>query len=397
MPSVTLNEVAAVLKKDILPAVVDAVKQEALIYQIAKSKFTPQKFVNNKFYVPVKLALPAGFTTFGPTSTPTLNKGAVKPVEASFEVIQVAGSFSIDKITLDAGKGAVVDTLEMQTEGVKDLIVRQLNYQLWRAPNSSGYLVFYANGGANQNSTTLVIDENRAVQNGDIDYAIYLPPGTKIKIGTNNPTTVVAHIDKNTVQIADAQTWADNAAIYVLDGDGNPMTCLTGLLAAIGTGTYGGINPANYAMWKSYVDSPASATVLTLADVDKAHVEANQRGKVDYTFANKTLYNKFISLLKSNPQVQVTEKPVLHGGWVSIDYMGHDFILDYDVVDDCIFHISSKELSLGILSDLDFLPGNEGRLFKAYGKTEWEAIIYTSLQLVCRNRGAHSRIEKRTA
>jgi hypothetical protein len=396
MPSVTLNEVAAVLKKDIFPAVVDAVRQEALIYQIAKSKFTPQKFVNNKFYVPVKLALPAGFTTYSATSTPTLNKGASKLVEASFEVIQVAGSFSIDKITLDAGKGAVVDTLEIQTEGVKDLIVRQLNYQLWRAPDANGRLVFYTDG-AGTNTTTLVIDEGRDVKNGDIDYAVYLPPGTKIKIGTNNATTVVAHTGKNTVTIADAQSWANDTPIYVLDGDGNSMTCLTGLLAAIGTGVYGGINPTNYAMWKSYVDSPASATTLTLADIDKAHVEANQRGKVDYTFANKTLYNKFISLLKSNPQVQVTEKPVLHGGWVGVDYMGHEFILDYDCPDDNVFHISSKELSLGILSDLDFLPGNEGRLFKAYGKTEWEAIIYTSLQLVCLKREAHSRIEKRTA
>jgi len=393
MPSVTLNEVAAVLKKDILPAVVDAVKQEALIYQIARSKFTPQKFVNNKFYVPVKLALPAGFTSYGSTEVPTLNKGAVKPVEASYEVIQVAGSFSIDKITLDAGKGAVVDTLELQSEGVKDMIVRMLNYQLWRA---GGDFQFVA-AEAGTNSTTLVISEGRDVSNGDIDYAVYLPPGSKIKIGTNNATTVVAHIGKNTVQIADAQSWSAGDAVKVLNADGGTMKTLDGLLAVIGTGTYAGIDPAQYAMWKSYVDSPASATVLTLADIDKAHVEANQRGKVDYTFANKTLYNKFISLLKSNPQVSVTEKPVLHGGWVGVDYMGHDFVLDYDCPDDNVIHISSKELSLAELCPLDFLPGNEGNLFKAYGRTEWEAIMYTSLQLVCRNRGAHSRIEKRTA
>lgn len=394
MPSVTLNEVAAVLKKDILPAISDAVQQEALIYQIARRKFKPQKFANNKFYVPVKLALPAGFTSWGTTGTPTLNKGAVKPIEASFEVIQVAGSFSIDKITLDSGKGAVVDTLEMQTEGVKDLIVRQLNFQLWR-DFSAGVQLVAAEAGSN--STTLKLSEGRAVENGDIDYAIYVPPGTKIKIGTNDAVTVTAHSGFNTVTISTAQSWNAGDTVKILDGDGNEMKGLTGLLAAVGTGTYAGIDPANYAMWKSYVNSPASATALTMADIDKAHVEANQRGKVDYTFANKTLYNKFISLLKSNPQILVTEKPVLHGGWVGVDYMGHEFILDYDCPDDCVFHISSKELSLAELTPLDFLAGNEGTLFKAYGKTEWEAIIYTSLQLVCYNRGAHSRLEKRTA
>jgi len=264
---------------------------------------------------------------------------------------------------------------------------------LWRA---GGDFQFVA-AEAGTNSTTLVISEGRDVSNGDIDYAVYLPPGSKIKIGTNNATTVVAHIGKNTVQIADAQSWSAGDAVKVLNADGGTMKTLDGLLAVIGTGTYAGIDPAQYAMWKSYVDSPASATVLTLADIDKAHVEANQRGKVDYTFANKTLYNKFISLLKSNPQVSVTEKPVLHGGWVGVDYMGHDFVLDYDCPDDNVIHISSKELSLAELCPLDFLPGNEGNLFKAYGRTEWEAIMYTSLQLVCRNRGAHSRIEKRTA
>lgn len=394
MATVTLNEVAAVLKKDILPAVSDAVQQEALIYQIARRKFRPQKFANHKFYVPVKLGLPAGFTSWGTEGTPTLNKGAVKPVEAQFQVIQVTGSFSIDKITLDAGKGAVVDTLEFQSEGVKDMIVRQLNFQLWRDFSSAVALTAKTGG---TNSTILELSEGRAVSNGDIDYAVYAPVGTKIKIGANSAVTVTGHVDKNKVSISAAQSWNAGDPVKILDGDGNPMIGLTGLLAAIGTGPYAGIDPSNYAMWKSYVDSPASATVLTMADIDRAHVEANQRGKVDYTFANKTLYNKFISLLKSNPQILVTEKPVLHGGWVGVDYMGHEFILDYDCPDDCVFHISSKELALAELSPLDFLPGNEGTLFKAYGKTEWESIIYTSLQLVCYNRGAHSRIEKRTA
>jgi len=206
----------------------------------------------------------------------------------------------------------------MQTEGIKDLIVRQLNFQLWR--DFSGGVKLYANG-AGTSTTTLVIDENRAVSNSDIDYAVYMPPGTSIKIGANTPVTVVSHTAKNTVTISTAQTWADNDAIQILDADGNNLIGLTGLLAAVGTGTYAGIDPTSYAMWKSYVDSPASATALTMTDIDKAHTEAAQRGKVDYTFANKTLFNKFISLLKSNPQYSY-RKPVLHGGWTGVDYIG---------------------------------------------------------------------------
>jgi|YNPMSStandDraft_1061717.scaffolds.fasta_scaffold01063_4 hypothetical protein len=395
MATVDINAVSAVLKKDIYPALVEAIKQDTLIYQLAKKSFKPQKFVNNNFYVPVQVGLPAGFTSWGTTGTPTVNKGRVQPISAQFSPVQSTASFSIDKITLDSGKGAVIDTLEMQTKGIKDLMTRMLNFGLWFGNGST--TPFYTNGAANQNSTTLVIDTNRAVENGDIDYAVYIPVGSTIKIGTNNPVTVVGHPAKNTLTISTGQTWSDDTPIAVLDGDGNPQTYLTGLLVAIGTGTYAGIDPTTYVEWKSYVDSPSSQTSLTLSDIDKAHIEANQFGKVKYTIANKTLYNKFLSLLTANRQVQVTEKPVFNGGWVGVSYMGHDFLLDYDCPSDCVFHLTPDDLALAELAPIDFLPGSDGTLFKAYGKTEWEAILYTSYQLVAFNRRSHARLEKRVA
>lgn len=392
MSIVTLDAVSAILKKDIYPAVSDAIKQETVLYQIAKKSFKPQKFVNNRFFVPVKLALSAGYTSYGATATPTLNKGRISPVEAEFDIVQVAGSFAIDKPTLDSGKGAVVDALELQAEGVKDTLVRQLNFGLWRA----GGTFFFANG-AGTGATNIIIDSNRLVDNGDIDFAAYIPVGSRIRIGANAIVTVNAHPARNTLTLSAAQTWADNAEVVVVDGDGNPLTNLTGLLAAVGTGVYAGINPATHQAWRSFVSTPGTATVLSSADVDQAHVEASQRGKVKYTFANKTLYRRFLNLLRANLQVQVTEKPVLNGGWTGVSYMGHEFVLDYDIPDDVVMHISPDEFSLGELSPLDFLPGNDGTLFKAYGKTEWESILYTSLQLVCKNRAANALLERRTA
>ena len=392
MSVVNLVDVAAVLQKDIYPAVSDAIRQESALYQIAKKSFKPQKFVNNRFFVPVKLAMSSGFTSYGPNVTPTLNRGKIVPVEASFEIVQIAGRFSIDKPTLDSGRGAVVDTLELQSEGVKDTIVRQLGFGLWRA----GGDMFFTNG-AGTASTTVIIDSNRLVDNGDIDFAAYVPAGSRIQIGANAAVDVVTQPARNTLTISAAQTWADNATVRVLDGDGGVQTYLTGLLAAIGTGTYAGINPATNHAWRSFVSTPGGATALSLTDVDLSHVEANQRGKVKYTFVNKTLFRRFINLLKANPQVQVTEKPMLNGGWVGVSYMGHEFILDYDIPDDVVMNVSPDELMLGELSPLDFIPGNDGTLFKAYGRTEWEATMYTSLQLVCKNRGAHSMLERRTA
>jgi len=392
MATVDINAVSAVLKKDIYPALVDAIKQDTLIYQIAKKSFKPQKLVNNNFYVPVKIGLPAGFTSWGTTGTPTVNKGAVTPISAQYSPVQSTASFAIDKITLDAGKGAVIDTLEMQSQGIKDLMTRMLNFTLWFGNGSNP--MFYANG-AGSSSTTLVIDTNRTTDNGDIDYSVYVPVGSTIKVGTNSPVTVTANPAKNTLTLSTAITWADNDPIYVLDADGNPQTYMTGLLQAIGTGTYAGIDPTTYAQWKSYVDSTSGS--LALSDIDKAHINANQFGKVKYTIANKTLYNKFISILTATRMIQTTEKPVLNGGWTGVSYMGHDFILDYDAPSDAVFHITPDELALAELSPIDFLPGNEGTLFKAYGKTQWEAILYTSYQLVTFNRRAHAALTNRTA
>lgn len=394
MASVDLNAVTAVLKKDILPAVVDAVKQDAMIYQLAKRSFKPQKFINNKFYVPVKLALSSGITSWGTTTTPTVNKGKIAPVSAEYTLNQLTAAFSIDQITLDAGRGAVIDTLELQSEGAKDSLIRMLNFGLYR---EGGDTIALADG-AGSSTTTLVLKSGRTVDNGDIDFAMYIPVGSSIKIGANDAVTVTGWTDKNTLTISASKSWGDDDPVKVLDADGNVQSYITGLLSAVGTGTYAGIDPASYHAWKSYVDSPGSGKTLALTDIDKAHLEANTHGgKVEYTIANKTLYAKFIDLLKSNPRVQVTEKPVLHGGYVGVDYMGHQFILDPDCPDDTIFNISPKELALAELHPLEFLPAEKGILKRAYGKTEWEAIAYTSLNLVTYNRGAHSRISDRKA
>lgn len=395
MASVSLTDVAAVLKKDILPAVVDAVKQDAMIYQIAKRSFKPQKFINDKFYVPVKLALSSGITSWGTTGTPTVNKGKIAPVSAEYTLNQLTAAFSIDQITLDSGRGAVIDTLELQSEGAKDSLVRLLNFGLYRA---GGDTIALADG-AGTSTTTLVLKSGRTIDNGDIDFAMYVPVGSSIKIGSNDAVSVTAWTAKNTLTISAAKSWDVDATIKVLDADGAVQSYITGLLSAVGTDTYAGINPASYHAWKSYVSSPGGAgTVLAITDIDKAHLEANVKGgKIVYTIANKTLYTKFVDLLKANPRVVVTEKPVLHGGYVGVDYMGHQFILDPDCPDDTIFNISPKDLALAELHPLEFLPAESGILKRAYGKTEWEAIAYTSLNLVTFNRGAHSRISDRKA
>lgn len=395
---VDLTTISAILKKDILPAVTDAVKDEAIIYNIAKKKLRPQKIINNKFYEPVKLGMSSGVTAWGSSGVPTLNKGAISPVQAEFGLNQYAASFSIDQVTLDAGKGAVVDALTLQSEGAKDSLVSILNLNLYR--NGGNSFCVAATGTGTGTSTTLKLKSGRTQDNGDIDFAKYIPVGSKIQIGssTSNVAIVTKWSGKNTVTLDTALTWSADDAIYVL-ADNAKQNYMEGLLSIVGTGAYAGINPANYYAWRSYVDTPGSGAItLAITDIDKAHLEANSHGgDVKYTITNKTLYTKFLDILKSNPTYMVTEKNVFHGGYVGVDYMGHDFIYDPACPDDVVFNISPKELALAELHPLEFLPAENGILKRAYGKTEWEAIAYTSLGLITYNRAAHSMIEQRKA
>jgi len=277
MSSVDLTAIQATLKKDILPAVVDAVKQEAMIYQIAKQSFKPQKFINDKFYVPVKLALSSGVTSWGSTGTPTVNKGKIAPVSASYTLTQLAAAFSIDQVTLDAGKGAVVDTLTLQSQGAKDSLVRMLNFGLYRAGGDT--LCVTASASGTGGSTTVVLSSGRTQDNGDIDLGMYIPPGSVIQIGTTDPVTVTGWTAKNTITIEASRIWNQGDTVKVLNADNAVQSYITGLLAAIGTGEYAGISPSQYFAWKSYVDNNSgSAKVLEITDLDKAHLEANAHG-----------------------------------------------------------------------------------------------------------------------
>lgn len=392
---ITLNEASALLKKDILPALVNVVKEKTLLYQLAQQKFKPRRLINGEFYVPVMATLSSGFTSYGITSIPSLNEGYPRLVDAQYTPVQYTQRFVIDKPTLDSGKGMVLDSLETQSRAAKDTLITQLNFHLYR-DFSGGVILKAANNTGTGSSTTLELTEGRTVNNGDIDYALFLPPGTTIKIGTTNPVTVVAHAGKNTVTISAARSWSTGDNVAVLDGDGNPMVGLTGLLAAVGTGTYAGINSSTYQAWRSYVDTPNSPPVaLALTDMDKAYLEASQFGKVDIVITNKTLFQKILAAAKSNPQWPVVAEPKIHLGWTAIEYNGKPLLLDTACPDDCVFFLSSDEIALAELSPLDFVAGNEGTLFKAYGKLAWEATLHTAIQLVIYNRRAHARLEGR--
>ena len=88
------------------------------------------------------------------------------------------------------------------------------------------------------------------------------------------------------------------------DGTGNGGKNITGLAAAISvaptTGTYGGINRANWEFWRNQTSTGADSAVLIQAAMTTAAIKS-VRGtdKTDLIIAGNTLYSRYVASLQA--------------------------------------------------------------------------------------------------
>ena len=389
---IDLTVVSDILKKAIAPAVYDQFSSKALLYQIAKKNIGITHWVNDTFYFPVRvqrfggvIALPDG---------KNLQHGDPKFTQGSASVKLLTGSYEINKKTLavkDAGSVVPILT-RMSSDLTKDLIV-DINRQLF----GTGDAVLGTVSGTTTTSTTVVIVPQGGVT-GDIQMEDILTPGQYITDGAGTGYVQVVSVSGNTVVVASAQSYTDTNSIKKLTDDGTPADEINGLGELFANGTYLGINPATYPAWSAYVDDNSGTPVaLALSDMHKAYVAANKLGDVKYIFVNKTLFQKYGSLLES--QVRFTPKDVLGGGWVGLDYMGGQakIVLDYYTPDQSVVMISPKSLTLGELQPLQFEAGTNGNLLREQGKLDYEVVESGLFNLATFVRGAHAILTNRTA
>jgi len=388
---IDLSVVSDILKKAIAPAVYDQFTSQALLYQIARKNFGISQWVNDKFYFPVRvkrfggvIALPDG---------KDLQHGDPEFTQGYATVKMITGSFEINKKVLSIkNAGAVVPILTRLSQDLtKDLIV-DVNRQLF----GTGDAVIGKVSGATTDSTQVTIIPQGG-EAGDIKMEDILTPGQYITNGAGDGAVQVTAVDGNVVTLASAQSYSDGAEIKKLTSDGTPADELDGLGKLFANGAYLGIDPSTYPVWKAYVDEPGSDTTLALIDMHKAFTAANKLGDVKYIFVNRTLFNKYGSLLEEN--VRFTPKSVLGGGWVGLDYMGGQakIVLDYYCPDKSVIMISPKYMTIGELQPLQFEPGTNGILLRESGKMDYEVVATALFNLATFVRGAHAILKKRTA
>jgi len=391
---IDLAKVSALLEKVIQPFVADNIATKTLFYQFTTKTAKRPQVEGTTVYFPVRVSRFAQI--YGvPDSETQVGRGEAQYEQARFNVKLYAASFEITKKVLSVGNDEeVVSILSRLSKDSMNDFIWALNRDFFLAGN--GVIGKTASAGTSTTTLTL-IPYNFGTDNGDVTAADLLTPGDYIKIGTNAAVTVVS-VNDNTVTISAAQSWAANTDVKIVTINGNTVDAIDGLQALVdNTLAYGNLNPATYPVWKAYRDVPATATPLSLTDLYKAYSAINKLGEVDYLFMNRTLFNKYGSLLQA--QIRFTAKEVLHAGWKGLEFMGGNasIILDYHCPSDAVYFISSKNLYRLEIQPPQFEKGTDGQLLRNYGGLKYEAVLTALLNLATDVRGAHGIVGNRTA
>lgn len=139
--------------------------------------------------------------------------------------------------------------------------------------------------------------------------------------------------------------------------DSKEITGLDTIVAA--SGIYGGINGTSYSWWTSYVDDTSEA--LSFADIRTAKNSANNGNggsKISLMVTTQTLYEKFMSLITTNyqmnPVMTKETKRLADASFTAVEFEGVPVTYDEACTSGSFFLINVENFKLGIMKGADF-------------------------------------------
>lgn len=148
------------------------------------------------------------------------------------------------------------------------------------------------------------------------------------------------------------------------DGTGNGSKDLTGLEAMVlGSGTYGGINSANYTWWQAYVDS--DSVVLALEDMRHCFNTSSIAGKdhCNLIATTQTLFEKYEGLFTAVAASQIAPtfttpsegaKRIADGGFQMCQFKGQPMVWDESCPSGTMYFLNTKHMKLVVHEDANF-------------------------------------------
>lgn len=339
------------------------------------------------------------------------------PVRYVYGRIQLSGPTIKQAVT---DRGAFIDALDAEMEGIKKDAMKDVNRQLWGTSNG-----VIAQCGTTSSSTTVVLASTTGTT---ALRQLFFDGGMVVDIGTvASPTTVasartVTSVDETnkTIAISGAAVTTSSSHYVFRSGAGGASSNsgqpgdgqveLTGLQTIVDdTAVLHTINPSSQPKWKAYVNSNSGTNrsvteSLITGSIMKVLTNSGKKPSllVSAEGVNLAISNLLLSLKRNMEQTQ------LKGGYAGIQFYSPSvsgkgdeaptaLYADFDCPNNRLYGINPEVLVFHQVGDgFQFMDLDGAVMNRKPDQDAYEATLYMYGELACKQRNAHFVIKDLT-
>ena len=332
------------------------------------------------------------------------------PVRYVYGRIQLSGPTIKQAVT---DRGAFIDALDAEMEGIKNDAMKDVNRQLWGTSNG-----VIAQCGTTTSATTVVL---ASTTGSTALRQLFFDGGMVVDIGTvASPTTVasartITSVDETnkTIAISGAAVTTSSSHFVFRSGAGGASSNtgqpgdgqveLTGLQTIVDdTAVLHTINPSSQPKWKSYVNSNSGTNrsiteTLITGSIMKTLTNSGKKPSllVSAEGVNLAISNLLLSLKRNMEQTQ------LKGGYAGIQFYSPSvsgkgdeaptaLYADFDCPNNRLYGINPDVLVYHQVGDgFQFMDLDGAVMNRKPDVDAYEATLYAYGELACKQRNAH--------
>ena len=411
MPA-TLSTVDAILKDDYKEYLDNLNEANFILSQVETRKDTVQGRIA-RHAVHLGRSSGVGARAEGGTLPTAANQSYATvpvPVRYVYGRIQLSGPTIKQAVT---DRGAFIDALDAEMEGIKKDAMKDVNRQLWGTSNG-----VIAQCGTTTTSATVVL---ASTTGSTALRQLFFDGGMVVDIGTvASPTTVasartITSVDETnkTIAISGAAVTTSASHFVFRSGAGGASSNtgqpgdgqieLTGLQTIVDdTAVLHTINPSSQPKWKSYVNSNSGTNrsiteTLITGSIMKTLTNSGKKPSllVSAEGVNLAISNLLLSLKRNMEQTQ------LKGGYAGIQFYSPSvsgkgdeaptaLYADFDCPNNRLYGINPEVLTYHQVGDgFQFMDLDGAVMNRKPDVDAYEATLYAYGELACRQRNAH--------
>lgn len=339
------------------------------------------------------------------------------PVRYVYGRIQLSGPTIKQAVT---DRGAFIDALDAEMEGIKKDAMKDVNRQLWGTSNG-----VIAQCGTTSSSTTVVLASSTgttALRQLFFDGGMVVDIGTVASPATVASARTVTSVDETnkTIAISGAAVTTSSSHFVFRSGAGGASSNtgqpgdgqveLTGLQTIVDdTAILHTIDPSSQPKWKAYVNSNSGTNrsvteSLITGSIMKVLTNSGKKPRllVSAEGVNLAISNLLLSLKRNMEQTQ------LKGGYAGIQFYSPSvsgkgdeaptaLYADFDCPNNRLYGINPEVLVFHQVGDgFQFMDLDGAVMNRKPDQDAYEATLYMYGELACKQRNAHFVIKDLT-